>query len=358
MISSKTYDAFLALTRLGIGNSAIILPSTFDWSEIQKLAELHGLSAVVLDGVENLPEDKRPPKEFTLQWIGGVIQNYEHRYEQYCKVIAEMSGFYSNHGIKMMVLKGYGCGLNWPMPNHRPCGDIDIWQFGKLKEADELIAKEKGIKVDTSHHHHTVFYWRDFMVENHFDFINVHHHKSNVELEDILKELGEDDTHSVELLGEKIYLPSPNLNALFLLKHIMMHFAAEGIMLRQVIDWGFFAKVNGKEIDWVWLETILKRFGMVGMYNCLNAICVDDLGFDASVFPLVQFNPDTKDRVLKEIISPEFGVELPSALIKRVFYKIRRWKGSVWKHKLCYNESLWSAFWSGVWNHLLKPSSI
>lgn len=358
MTLSRTSDALLALTRLGIGYAGIAFPDSFDWTELKILAEQHGLSAIVLDGIVHLPESKRPPKEFALQWIGEVLHVYEYRYELYRRAIAEMAGFYNSHGFKMMVLKGYACSLDWPKPEHRPCGDIDIWLFGKQVEADAELSNEKGIKIDTSEHHHTVFYWQDFMVENHYDFINVHHHKSNVEIENVLKELGQDDSYFINLLGEKVYLPSPKLHALFLLKHMMMHFAAEGIMLRQVLDWGFYAKAHSHEIDWKWLEGVLEKYGMMEMYNIINAICVENFRFDSQVFPKVQFNPILKDRVLQEILSPEFSSTVPKGFIKRVAFKLRRWKANEWKHQLCYKESMYSSFWTGVWNHLLKPSSI
>lgn len=358
MTLSRTSDALLALTRLGAGNACGVLPDSIDWTELKALAEQHGLSAIVLDGIERLPESKRPPQELLLEWIGEVLQGYEYYYDQYCATISELAAFYNSHGYKMMVLKGYACSIDWPKPQHRPCGDIDIWLFGKQKEADEALIKDKGIEIDSSHHHHTVYYWHDFMVENHYDFINVHHHKSNAKIESILKELGRDDSHFVEVYGERIYLPSPNLHALFLLKHMMMHFAAEGIMLRQLLDWGLYAKAHTKEIDWDWLNDVLKQYGMFEMFNTLNAICVEDFGFAASIFPGVQFNPYLKDRVLIEIICPKFGSELPKWFLTRFIFKIRRWKANEWKHKLCYKESMWSAFWSGVWNHILKPSSI
>lgn len=236
--------------------------------------------------------------------------------------------------------------------------DIDIWQFGEQKEADAVLAKEKGVKIDTSHHHHTVFEWDGFSVENHYDFINVHHHKSNAEFEKILKHLGEDDSYTVEVKGEKVYLPSPNLHALFLLKHLMMHFASEGIMLRQVVDWGFFVEKHGKDIDWNYVLDVFDQFGMHQMFNTINAICVGDLGFDVAYFPTVQFDPNLKDRVLNEILAPKYSASVPKNIFSRVTFKLHRWRDNEWKHQLCYKDSMWSAFWSGVWNHLLKPSSI
>lgn len=352
------YDPFFQLVRLGIGHRTDQISSDIDWNYIQALAEWQGLSGVMVDGVEKLPLKQRPPKPILLQWIGEVMQGYEYRYELYRRALAEMAEFYNSHSLKMMVLKGYACGLNWPKPEHRPYGDIDIWQFGQQKEADEMLEKEKGIEVDDSHHHHTVFSWRDFLVENHYDFINVHHHKSNVELEKEFQRLGQDDTHAVEVYGEKVYLPSPNLHALFLLKHTMNDFTSFSMTLRQLLDWAFHVEKHGKEIDWEWLNGILEKYHMKDFFNTVNAICVEDLGFPTSSFPVMLYNPDLKKRVLNDILSPKYTLEEPSRLIPRLIYKYKRWRGNAWKHKMCYNESMWSAFWSGVWGHLLKPRSI
>ncbi len=355
---STDYSDFLTLVRLGIRHSAWLQPKDVDWNTIETLAERQGLFAVVVDGVDKLSESQRPPKMVLLQWIGEVLQNYEKRYEVYRRAIAEMAGWHSEQGYKMMVLKGYACAMNWTRPEHRPCGDIDIWQFGQQKEVDTLLAKEKGIKIDSSLHHHTVFCWGDFMVENHYDFLNVYHHKSNVELEAILKELGRDDSHYIELYGEKVYLPSPNLHALFLLRHSMSNFASTGFQLRQLVDWGFFVEKHGKEVDWTWLDGVLNRYGMKQLSQIFNAICVEDLGFDASIFPTIQFLPGLKNRVLNDILSPEFSEEEKGSFVRRAFFKYRRWRANAWKHELCFNESMGSAFWSGVKSHLLKPSSI
>ena len=361
---------FLSLVRLGIGhdnanpnpnaNPNLNINGSVDWMTVKAVAERQGLSAVVLDGIDLATDPKHSTlnTQLKLEWIGEVLQNYEARYKQYEKAIGNLAGWYDQHGFKMMLLKGYGLSLNWPNPKHRPCGDIDIWLFDRYKDADSCIASDKGLKIDNSHHHHTVFEWEGFTVENHYDFLNVHHHKSNVEMERILKNLGQDDSNNVEVCGEKMYLPSANLHALFLLRHTMSNFASTGMQLRQLLDWAFFVEKHREEIDWDWLEGQLEHFGMKRLYDVFNAICVGDLGFNVNLFPQVQFVPSLKERVLNDILNPEFSEKESGGFFSRAALKYRRWKANAWKHELCFSESLWSAFWSGVWNHLLKPSSI
>lgn len=377
---------FLRLVRLGIGHTDTAeITEKVDWEAVLALAERQGLSAVVADGIDWLKVHGGgstailPPKPVMLQLIGSVLQNYEYRHELYRRAIAELAGFYNSHGFKMMVLKGYACAMDWPKPEHRPSGDIDIWQFGQYREADAVLGswfKAQGLKteIDNSHHHHTVFYWRDFMVENHYDFINVHARRSNARLEMIFKELGDasniDDNENkgtripwVEEYGERVYLPSANLHALFLIRHAVAHFAAAEITLRQVLDWAFFVEKHGSEVNWPWLTGVLEEFGLRRFFDVLNAICVEDLGFAFGGLKdyglqLTGVDKELKERVLGDILEPEFNEEQPKRLLPRVWFRYRRWQANGWKQRLCYNESRWSAFWSGVWNHLLKPSSI
>ena len=140
-------DLFLALVRLGIGNSTPGSINALQWDDVawnalERLAAAQGLSALIVDGIEQMPVEIRPPKRVLMQWIGETLQGND-RYELYRRAIADLSAFYNEHGFKMMLLKGYACSIDWPKPEHRPCGDIDIWQFGQQKEADAALVKEK-----------------------------------------------------------------------------------------------------------------------------------------------------------------------------------------------------------------------
>ena len=375
-MSSDVNATYLSLIKLGIGHKADT-PSSIDWNAVRILASKHGLAAVVLDVVKALMDMSADPNsdngrrassalatlglDFKFDWMGESVVMYEQRYEQYKKAIGNLAKFYNSHGFKMMILKGYGLSLNYPVPNHRPCGDIDIWQFGQFKEADAALSKEKGINIDNSHHHHTVFYVDGFMVENHYDIINVHVHKANSELEKSFKMMAMDDSNFVEVGREKVYLPSSNLHALFQIKHCIGHFASTEITLRHVLDWAFFVNKHSDEIDWKWLLEMLKQFKMLEFFNSLNTICVEDLGFDAELFgsSIPKVNNDLKQRMLQDMITPEFSEEEPRGnVFKRVAFKYRRWQANAWKQRLCYSDNRFSAFWKSVWAHLLKPSSI
>ena len=83
-------ELLLSLIRLGIGQTITVnnLTSNVNWGAIQALAEQQGLSGIVLDGIEGLPADIRPPKASLLQWIGEVLQSESIHAVQY-KVATE-----------------------------------------------------------------------------------------------------------------------------------------------------------------------------------------------------------------------------------------------------------------------------
>lgn len=351
----------LQLVRLGIGHGLGPVPPTIDWEKVHAQASEQGVTAIVWDSVLKLYDQglltngRHLEVPLKKQWIGTVLQGYEQKYEDYRKAIGKLAYFYNHHGFRLMVLKGFGLSLNYPVPEHRPCGDIDIWAFGKYQEADAIVEKELGIPIDKTHHHHTVFTFRGYSVENHYDFVNVHGHRSSAKIEKIFKQLAESDEYSTVIDGEKVYLPSPDLHALFLLRHTMSHFASTSMSLRQILDWGFFVEKNTDSIHWDWLQNVLEQFHMTDFFRCMNAICVDDLGFDSSIFPSTPCLLDLKERVLADTLSPEFNESVPSGRLKLVLFKYRRWRANNWKHRMCYKEGLLESFITLGLSHIIGP---
>lgn len=160
------------------------------------------------------------------------------------------------------MIKGYGVSLNWYEPNHRPIGDLDIYNFGKWHEADALVAKTYGIRIDYGHEHHTIFNYKEVSVENHYDFINTKAHRDAPKIEARLKALADMNYREIEVDGAKVYLSSADFNAIFLMRHMGQHFAGEVLSLRQVLDWGFFVYAHHNEVDWKEMIDSLKEIGI------------------------------------------------------------------------------------------------
>lgn len=360
MKTEATY--LLSLVRLGIHPETELKPSpeAFDWQAVSDTAGKHGVKAIAWDGYSRLYEAEMVKsdmdKQVKKQWVGNLLLATEQKYPKYRIAIGHLAAFYGKHGIRMMVLKGYGLSLNYPIPSHRPCGDVDIWNFGEYQRADKVLHDELGIAVDNSHHHHTTFHFEDQFFENHYDFINVHSHPSSKVVEARLKELAFQDNEAIDIDGQRVYLPSPDFNALFLLRHTAAHFAGEHMSIRQLLDWGTFVQKYHDRIDWSGLVSFVDSVGMTPIFRILNGICVDYLGFAAELFPADR-HPEEK-RVLEDIFSPEFSDNCPSGILRELMWRFQRWKHGAWKHRLVYPESMLRTFFVQVVSHLMKPKSL
>ena len=336
------------------------------WPAVYTCAGVQGVLAITWDGLRRvtesglLPSDRQPDRELLLRWAYNVEQIEKRNFRQK-RVLADLAGFYAAHGIDLMLLKGYGMSLNYPIPNHRPCGDLDIWLYGRQKEADALLHKERDIAIDKDKHHHTVFRLDGVMVENHYDFLNVHSHRSNKEIDRLLKCLAKSGTDTTIRIGNvPIRIPHADFNALFLLRHAAVHFAAIEIRLRHVTDRAMFVERYHDQIDWIALERVAESQNMTKFLYCLNALSIDFLGLDPVKIPPFERDGSLEKRVLNDILGPEFSVRAPKGggLVRSLYFKTRRWWANRWKHRIVYRESLPQTFIRQFWSHLRKPRSL
>ena len=356
----------------------------FDLHTIDSVQQLYtyvasnGLTAIAWDSLQRaisegqISQEQLPTKSQKIQWALAT-ERIEQKYARQKAVIEKLATFFAGHGIKLMILKGYGLSLNYPVPNHRPCSDVDIWLFeerqmpdGKVErysaqqKADALLQKHLNIAIDEDKHHHTVFYLDGVMVENHYDFLNIHAHLSNRTIEKRLQQLTQQPMEEIAVGEATIYLPSPDFHALFLMRHSASHFAAERITLRHLLDWHYFIEKESEKIDWQALYNIARQTNMHQFLDCLNAICIDKFGLSENCMPSFERNHQLEERVWNEILHPEFSEEKPqkAGYVKSWSYMFRRWWANRWKHRIVYNESLAKTFLVQVWSHLLKPKSL
>ena len=335
-----------------------------DWMMVYRLAVRQDVVAIAWEGLQRLMKDGRLtkgvlPLEVKIPWAMAVEQA-KKRYEHQRGVIKKLARFYNSHSIKMMILKGYGLSLCYPQPECRQCSDVDIWLFGEQERGDDLLRKEHNVAIDENKHHHTVFQVDRMLIENHYDFINVQSHLSNREVERLLQKAAHENSRSMMVDDVEVWLPSAEFHALFLLRHSAMHFAAQYIDLRHLLDWVLFVKAHHAEVDWRALRKVCVEQNMHRFLNVMNTLAVDILGVEECRVEGFEREDELEERVMKDIIHPEFPKRVPDdwGLWQNLTFKLRRWWGNRWKHYMVYREGLFVTFVVQIASHLYKPASL
>ena len=277
---------FFELLQIAVGNRDKFshTPTTEEWRELFALAQKQAMVGITFRGVEQLPEAQRPPKALLMQWMMTTERIKALNADMGRKAVA-VAGKFRSEGFPGVVLKGQGMAqlYRWPHPNpllrrgnsgltgeieneqfkstvpliqgdernettcngaegvcpklgvYRTPGDIDIWLHGERKEILRYVRQHVSDCKPVYHH-------VDFPVINGLD-IEVHFTPSwmnspvtNRRLQQFFRSFNFQFStfNSTEL-------PTPSLvfNRVYILVHIYRHLFAEGIGLRQLLDYYF-----------------------------------------------------------------------------------------------------------------------
>ncbi len=366
-------QVLLTLVRMGMGTEKnapeVLGPRAGEdcgdvWRKISDMAYEQGVTAIAFDGLQKWMDDfpdgfcalnDARMSELKFRWLSNMMY-VEDVYAGQQKFIGRLSSLFRESGLDMMVMKGYGLSLDYPVPAHRPPGDVDVYHFGKWKEADGIIAG-RGVRLNYGHHHHSVYHIGGQMVENHYDIINRYAHKGNDVLDNLLKKMASESVRRVPVGDGIICLPSADFNALFLLKHAGAHFAAESINLKHILDWGTFMVGHSGEVDWPRILPEIRRTGCRKFFCALNGLCIDVLGFPQDAFPEFERMESLQKKMLEDVFFP-WG-DRKDGEVEGFCFRMRRWTANRWKHRVVYEwENPAMMFLRQGWSHLLNPSEV
>lgn len=324
--------------------------SGIDWKAVIDLAMSQGLDAVAFDGLQALYE-RRPELTETLDaslgetkfdWLGLTLQA-EQDYEAYRGKLRELASFYGQEGFKMLVLKGYGLSLDYPVPAHRPTGDIDVYLYGRGEEADDRVKEKLGVAVKQNEDKHSTFQFQGLSVENHATFLNVVEFRSRRAIETAL-EVEAENALPVSVEGVDIFVPTPMMNALFLPCHMASHFVFGGIPMKQLVDWAVFLERHGKDVDWTHVRLLAEGAGYYKLIRALNGIVMDHLDVPSECVPDWGRDQTLEERIWQDCLKPRKDLAARS-----VWEKLKDYLAARWKFRLAYRESMFLNFFRHGW---------
>lgn len=339
---TQTEIYLLELVRCGLGGKAPdLLEVNIDWNELFKLSVRQGVLCICLDAMTYMPTEKKPPKEILTKWIGSVLRS-EIIYEHHKKLLKSLCANLKD--VRILLLKGIGLSRYYPISNHRPTGDIDIFSYGQHRKIDYFF-EQAGYKPIQTIEKHTIVTIEHVTIENHSVYVDAYATKAERLLQAYLETLCDD-----KLTEDGYYVPSTVKNYLFLLSHTARHFSEyQSITLRHILDWGLFLKGEYEDImrQWSIISKKLNEFGLSRCNDLFTAIAQDIMKYDLNTFIISKVSNDTKNKILSDVLKHKIVVE-HDRVFPRILCKCRRLYANWWK----YNYLPFS-FWERVWFSVL-----
>lgn len=351
---NNTVEVLFKLLRIATNKEkSVSLPNEVNWLEVYDLSLKQGVGAIACDGMLAL-EHCGIDEVLKYKWMGQSMV-IEQKYYHHQKVLAELASFYHQHGINMMLLKGYGLSLNYPVPEHRPAGDIDVFLFGDKIKADGYVESEWNLKVKTSYDKHSSFVYKGATVENHDVFFDLQSHPSNKTVNDYIYQLIDGRTEAIKVGDSSFVIPNPTLMAIHLLRHTACDFAANSISIRQVLDWATLVSKRGSEMEWSVIMSFVEKTGMSRFFQLINTFCIERLGMKKTCFSFEIEDSAELERFVMDIICGKRVSDFPNSS-RKLSYGISKslqfWQNR-WKYKMVYKDSLFDLYFSIAKNRLI-----
>ena len=314
----KLYETvFLELLKAGMWGRKPQVPQGFaEWTKVVMSAKSQSVLGVVAqvmlsdeDVSSHLPQDmKTRLKKFLMNNLltHNLLNN------TLIKVVSTLR----EGGVESVLLKGQGLARNYPQPELRQCGDIDLYVGLENGERVHDLLSPIAEKIDGKEYitvgkHYHVTMPGGVEVEVH-RYTDNHLTKKLEETYQAASAKGTTEGLVVyDFAGTPVNTPSDEFNAFFVFNHLFHHFLTSGIGLRQFCDWMMFLHARKGNLDLDYLRKLLIDMDMLMPWQAFGCVLVDKLGMLEDEFPFFDRAQDDKtDKILSRVLKEgNFGKE-------------------------------------------------
>ena len=286
---SKKEQRFFALLRAGIWNTVPereLFTGKVDWEEIYQLAAAQAVVGHVTDGINRLPSELMPDAEELDPFLGDMMGT-EQRNHQLNTFVPFL--FKALKDIPVVLIKGQGVAQDYPEPNRRQPGDIDLLlmpsDYDKAKEI--LVPKASSVGEEMRSIYHQGLFYRSIEVEIHGSIQTLMSPSLDRKLALLQEEMFRNgDFRQVEIGGVQVPVPNAGFNAIYILVHFLHHYWSSGVGLRQLLDWMVYVSTHKREIDPILLEERLDNLGLKRIWQTFAGFVHEYLGCPEEKLPL------------------------------------------------------------------------
>ena len=289
-VGQGTDSQFFALLRSGLWNE---VPERdpfavgTDWEALHHLASRQTVVPLVTDGINRLPQELLPAKPERLDPFLGDMMATDNRNRVLDAFIPKL--FNALQGIPVVLVKGQSLAVDYPDPERRQPGDIDLLLLPSSYEAAKEILLPKATTVldEKREIWHQGMRFKSVEVEVHGSISTLMSRKLDGKLAALLEEQFDGRPFpTVSIGGADVPVPDADFNAIYIFVHFLHHYWSGGVGLRQLVDWMIFVSVHKRDIHPVVLEVRLQDLGLLRLWKVFTGFAQEYLGCPVEKLPL------------------------------------------------------------------------
>ena len=305
-VGQQTENQFFALLRSGLWNEVperVPFAGGTDWESLYRLSFEQTVVPLVTDGINRLSRESLPTEPERLDPFLGDMMATAKRNRALDAFIPKL--FNVLRDIPVVLVKGQSLAQDYPDPERRQPGDIDLLLMPDSYEAAKEVLLPKATKVlaeDVAIWHQGM-HFRSIEVEVHGCISTLMSRKLDRQLAALLEQQFKGRPFPVVPIGDaEIPVPEADFNAVYVFVHFLQHYWSGGVGLRQLVDWMIFVSVHKREIHPVILEKRLEEYGLLRVWKVFTGFAQEYLGCPGEKLPLaVKPDPKKNARIWKYI---------------------------------------------------------
>lgn len=310
-VTERNFFRLLTSGAFGADGDAVEPMSPWKWGKLHNLALMHGVVALVYDGI------KRHEKDFFLQlpdsqkerWAANVGK-IERASQTADACVAELFDRMNREQMRPILLRGQGIAALYDNPAHRTCGDIDIFfAYTPQAEKADKWAKANVSKAEERAAGILKYRWKGMKVEHCRQAMRLTNALLNRRLQGIITgEMSCCDSVYATICGTKVETLTPTLNLLVAMARLARYTMNDGIKLKQLVDLGMLLRKQGDKVDFLKLQKWIAQLRLKHMAQLEGALLVDLLGFTEDEVPFM----DAKERKETDLVTRDLFMLTPN----------------------------------------------
>lgn len=254
------------------------------------LSETVGINGLAVSGFQKMVDSgfdlisaTAGDKQQRMTWIGLAMMMEQKSTLQWRRV-RKLVDLFAEKEITTVGLKGMTVAQWYPNPMHRDSCDFDCFllkkeadgKFGFAYEEGNKAVEAAGVQVDRNIYVHSVFEYKELLVENHHYLAAVKLSKRHRKMDALLRRLLVEEPLQ-PVLDSRLMMGSPMFNAVFLTHHAHRHFLNEYMPIKLLCDWTLFIGKN-PSLDWERFWRYTDEFGMLRFTQSMTRLSCRLLG--------------------------------------------------------------------------------